>query len=65
MGMQQFNFPTTIFLGTDALAALKMSVRELIEDPNLDVDEDDRVTAEDARLILRDAVAAIGTCEPG
>ena len=46
----------------DALAALKMSVRELTEDLNLDVDDDGRVTAEDARLILRDAVAAIGTC---
>lgn len=44
----------------DALAALKMSVRELEEDLNLDMDGDGRVTAEDARRILGAALAGEG-----
>ena len=46
----------------DALAALRMSVGELADDLIMDVDDDARVTAEDARLILREAAAAEGTC---
>ena len=40
----------------DALAALQMSVGERTEDRNLDMDQDGGVTAEDARLILIEAV---------
>ena len=40
----------------DALAALQMSVGERTPDLNLDMDRDGSVTAEDARLILREAV---------
>jgi hypothetical protein len=40
----------------DALAALKMSVKELPEDLVLDMDGNGKVTAEDARLILKKAL---------
>ena len=40
----------------DALAALKMSVKLLAEDLILDMDQNGRVTAEDARRILSIAV---------
>jgi hypothetical protein len=40
----------------DALAALKMSVKLLEQDLNLDIDKNGKVTAEDARLILKMAV---------
>jgi hypothetical protein len=40
----------------DALAALKMSVKELPEDLNLDMDGNGKVTAADARLILKQAL---------
>jgi len=40
----------------DALAALKMSVKELPEDLNLDMDGNGKVTAADARLILKKAL---------
>jgi len=40
----------------DALAALKMSVKLLEEDLDLDMDKNGKVTAEDARLILKQAV---------
>ena len=43
----------------DALAALQMSVGERDEDLNLDMDQDGSVTAEDARLILREAVTTL------
>jgi len=41
----------------DALAALKMSVKLLEEKLKLDVDKNGKVTAEDARLILKKAVS--------
>jgi len=40
----------------DALSALKMSVKLLAEDKNLDMDKDGSVTSNDARLILLKAV---------
>ncbi len=40
----------------DALAALKMSVKQLPEDLALDMDGNGKVTAEDARLILKKAL---------
>jgi hypothetical protein len=40
----------------DALAALKMSVKQLTEDLKLDMDGNGKVTAEDARLILKKAL---------
>ena len=40
----------------DALAALKMSVKLLQEDPSLDEDGNGKVTAADARLILKKAL---------
>ena len=45
------------FTEEDALNALRMSVGEIEEDPELDVDGDGRVTAADARLILDEVVA--------
>ena len=44
----------------DALAALKMSLGELPEDLNLDMDGDGEVTIEDARQLLTAALAAPG-----
>ena len=43
----------------DAFAALKMSLGELPEDLNLDMDGDGRVTVEDARQLLVAALAAL------
>jgi len=45
-----------VITASDALCALKMSVKLVTEDKNLDMDKDGSVTSNDARLILMKAV---------
>lgn len=45
-----------VITASDALSALKMSVKLIPEDKNLDMDRDGSVTSNDARLILMKAV---------
>jgi hypothetical protein len=49
----------------DALAALQMSVGLIPENLNLDRDSDGRITAEDARRLLVEALANVGRCQNG